>query len=225
MTGKRNVIITAGGNGTRMNSNYPKQFMLIHETPVLMRTISCFYDFDTLINIIITLPNSQINYWRDLCSTHNFTVKHSIVIGGHTRFHSVKNALALITEDSITAIHDGVRPFIDKLTIGHCFSQAELTGSAVPVIECVESLRQVSDSDNISIDRSKYRIVQTPQVFRSKILLEAYKQTYMPHFTDDASVVEHCGYKISLVEGNRENMKITSPFDMLIAETILNKQK
>ena len=218
---KRYVIIVAGGNGTRMESDLPKQFMLLGGKPILMQTISCFYNFDNNIDIIITLPNAEIERWQNLCSKYSFTTKHTVVNGGKTRFHSVKNALAEIKELSLVAIHDGVRPLVSKATIEHCFADAEHTGAAIPVIECFESLRQIVDGGNISAVRDLYRLVQTPQVFLSEILLKAYNQLYQPQFTDDASVVEHNGHTISLVNGNRENIKITTPQDLIIAEALL----
>ena len=217
------AIIVAGGKGMRMGKDLPKQFLPIDGTPILMHTLQAFYDYDPSMTLIVVLPSDQQAYWSKLCGDYHFTIPHVVVKGGETRFHSVKNGLACINEEGLVAVHDGVRPFVHCDTIDRCFAAAQESGAAVPVVEVVDSLRKVEDEESKAVSRRDYRIVQTPQVFDISLLKEAYKQPYTVDFTDDASVVEAYGRKISLVEGNRENIKITSPFDLVIAEAFLNK--
>ncbi|MBQ6037697.1 MAG: 2-C-methyl-D-erythritol 4-phosphate cytidylyltransferase [Bacteroidaceae bacterium] len=217
------TIIVAGGKGMRMGKDLPKQFLPIDGTPILMHTLQAFYDYDPSMTLIVVLPSDQQAYWSKLCGDYHFTIPHVVVRGGETRFHSVKNGLACINEEGLVAVHDGVRPFVHCDTIDRCFAAAQESGAAVPVVEVVDSLRKVEDEESKAVSRRDYRIVQTPQVFDISLLKEAYKQPYTVDFTDDASVVEAYGRKISLVEGNRENIKITSPFDLIIAEAFLNK--
>lgn len=207
----------------RMGKDLPKQFLPIDGTPILMHTLQAFYDYDPSMTLIVVLPSDQQAYWSKLCGDYHFTIPHVVVRGGETRFHSVKNGLACINEEGLVAVHDGVRPFVHCDTIDRCFAAAQESGAAVPVVEVVDSLRKVEDEESKAVSRRDYRIVQTPQVFDISLLKEAYKQPYTVDFTDDASVVEAYGRKISLVEGNRENIKITSPFDLIIAEAFLNK--
>ena len=207
----------------RMGKDLPKQFLPIDGTPILMHTLQAFYDYDPSMTLIVVLPSDQQAYWSKLCGDYHFTIPHVVVKGGETRFHSVKNGLACINEEGLVAVHDGVRPFVHCDTIDRCFAAAQESGAAVPVVEVVDSLRKVEDEESKAVSRRDYRIVQTPQVFDISLLKEAYKQPYTVDFTDDASVVEAYGRKISLVEGNRENIKITSPFDLVIAEAFLNK--
>lgn len=217
------AIIVAGGKGMRMGKDLPKQFLPIDGTPILMHTLQAFYDYDPSMTLIVVLPSDQQAYWSKLCGDYHFTIPHVVVSGGETRFHSVKNGLSCIKEEGLVAVHDGVRPFVHCDTIDRCFAAAQESGAAVPVVEVVDSLRKVEDEESKAVSRRDYRIVQTPQVFDISLLKEAYKQPYTVDFTDDASVVEAYGRKISLVEGNRENIKITSPFDLVIAEAFLNK--
>ncbi len=220
------VIIVAGGRGKRMKSDIPKQFLPIFGFPILMHTIKKFYRHDNSINIIIVLPKTQIKAWKKLCRDYKFTIDHNIVQGGITRFHSVKNGLSKIKgEDRIVAIHDGVRPLVSLETIRRCFKKAASSGNAVPAIEIPESLRIIDNGRNTPADRSRYRLIQTPQVFQFRLLKEAFKQNYTPEFTDDASVVESMGHSIYLVDGNKENIKITTPSDLLVAESYLKKIK
>ncbi|MDP4188063.1 MAG: 2-C-methyl-D-erythritol 4-phosphate cytidylyltransferase [Bacteroidota bacterium] len=217
---KKFVIIVAGGSGKRMNSSIPKQFLKVRGIPILMRTLLVFYKYDKKIKIILALPEDQIPYWKKLCRTFNFTIPHDVVKGGLQRFQSVKNALAEIKEEGIIAVHDGVRPLVSEETIDRCFKTAIKSGTAIPVIPVNDSLRMTNGQDSEMVDRSKYKIVQTPQVFKSEILLQSYhKKRYSPLFTDDASVVEMAGEKINLVDGNIENIKITTPLDIRIAES------
>jgi 2-C-methyl-D-erythritol 4-phosphate cytidylyltransferase len=213
----------AGGQGLRMGCEIPKQFLPLKGLPVLMLTINQFVKYINQITVILVLPAMQKVYWTELCSQYNFTVPHHLVAGGETRFHSVFNGLMAINDMGITAVHDGVRPFVSVKTIADCFNMAKEHGAAIPVIESVESLRRLDGDKNIACLRDEYRLVQTPQVFNTKLLKASYKQPWNSAFTDDASVVEAAGHKISLVLGNRENIKITSPFDMVVGEVLISK--
>jgi len=219
---KKNVIIVAGGNGNRMQTTLPKQFLLLQGKPILMHSIQRFYDFDPSIKIILALPSEHISLWNDLVEKYHFPVVHDIVNGGEFRFHSVKNALSKVDADALVAIHDGVRPLVSKQTIQNCFLSAERFGSAIPVIMPVDSIRKISGDKSESVDRSEYRLVQTPQVFQYSIIKIAYEQSFDALFTDDASVVEKNGHFVQLVDGNFENIKITTPSDLLIASAFLN---
>ncbi len=218
---KRYAVIVAGGSGSRMKSDVPKQFIEIGGKPVLMHTIDAFKKFDSAIQIIVVLPAAQIEYWNNLCEKLEFGTDHNVINGGETRFHSVSNGLSLIKEPGIVGVHDGVRPFVSQETLHNSYTTAEESGNAVPVIDAFESVRQTDGKGNRSIDRTTIKLVQTPQVFRSEQLLKAYQTEFKTDFTDDASVTEAAGYSINLVEGNRENIKITTPFDLKIAEVLL----
>jgi 2-C-methyl-D-erythritol 4-phosphate cytidylyltransferase len=223
---KKVVIIVAGGRGKRMKSDIPKQFLPIFGFPILMHTIKKFYRYDSSIKIIIVLPKTQIKTWKKLCRDYKFKHGHDIVKGGITRFHSVKNGISKIRgKDWIVAVHDGVRPLVSLETIKRCFKKAASSGNAVPAIEIPESMRIIEKGRNSQADRGRYRLIQTPQIFQLKLLQEAFKQDYKTEFTDDASVVESMGHKINLVEGNKENIKITTPSDLLVAESYLKKTK
>ncbi len=218
---KKYVIIVAGGSGKRMGTTLPKQFLCIGEKPILMHTINRFHTFDSEISIIVVLPEEEISTWKDLCQKHHFSINHTIVKGGKERFDSVKNGLQKIEEKSIVAIHDGVRPFVSNETLKRCFSAAERGENIVPVISPVESVRIKTNDETKADDRTKYLLVQTPQIFSSEKLFKAYNQPYNSNFTDDASVVESIGEKISIAEGNRENIKITTPFDLIVGEALV----
>ena len=222
MTQNEIAIVVAGGKGLRMQSDIPKQFIELQGKPVLMRTLEVFHHYNSSIRLILVLPSVQINFWKELCAKYSFNISHQIVAGGETRYESVKNGLAAIQDSGLVAVHDGVRPFVTIQTIARCFFEAEKYGSAIPVMDLEESIRQITEIGSQSVDRKAYRLVQTPQVFKSDMLKKAYEQDYSPLFTDDASVVEALGEKIKLVDGNRENIKITTAFDLKIAETILN---
>jgi len=218
------VIIVAGGSGTRMGNDIPKQFLLVAGKPVLMHTIECFYKYDNKINIVLVLPKSQQTYWSVLAKKYKFNINHTIVDGGNERFHSVLNGLGAIkTDNAVIGIHDGVRPLVSIETIARTYNTAIEAGSAIPVIDVTESIRVVEGNISKAVDRSKYKMVQTPQVFKSEILFAAYKQPYLAQFTDDAGVVERAGNSINLVEGNVENIKITRPMDLIIAQALLGK--
>lgn len=215
------VVIVAGGSGKRMGADIPKQFLEIAGRPVLMHTIERFKTYCEDIDIITVLPENQLLYWVELKEKHSFSVPHTLVKGGSNRFYSVKNGLKFVSENGLVAIHDGVRPFVSIETIKRCFDTAARLGNAIPVISPTESLRQLNDSGSHAINRLMIKQVQTPQVFNAKVLKSAYKQDYVADFTDDATVVERSGEKINLVEGNRENIKITNPEDLLFSAALL----
>lgn len=216
------AIIVAGGKGLRMGGELPKQFIPIEGRPVLMRTLDTFHACDPSIQIILVLPRDHQPYWQELCKEYNFTVPHRIADGGSTRFHSVQNGLALVdTSDALVAVHDGVRPFVSHKVINHCYQDAESYGAVVPVIPVVETVRHLLAEGSETVSRDEYRLVQTPQTFCASLLHKAYEQSYCEAFTDDASVVEALGETIHLVEGNRENIKLTTPFDLTIARALL----
>lgn len=216
---KRYAIIVAGGKGTRMGNDIPKQFIEIAGKPILAHTIENFYRFDPNIDLIIVLPQNQQEYWKRLCAVHRITIPHLVVKGGETRFHSVLNGLSIIPDEGIVAIHDGVRPLTAHRVIENCFHVAEEKGGAIPVLPLTDSLRQIfPDKSSKAVDRTAFVAVQTPQTFRVEEIKKAYKLPYNDTFTDDASVYEAAGYIPELVEGNRENLKITLPVDLAIAE-------
>jgi len=214
------VIIVAGGKGLRMGGDVPKQFLPIGGVPILMRTIQRFHQWNAQAGIILVLPKAQQDYWHELCRKHQFSISCQMADGGETRFHSVKNGLALIPDDEkgIVGVHDGVRPFAAIDVIERCYDEARRHEAAVPVVPVVETLREITENKTVS--RANYRLVQTPQTFSIPLLKRAYAQPYTDLFTDDASVVEALGHPISLTEGNRENIKITTPFDMAVAEVL-----
>ena len=245
------IIIVAGGKGLRMGSDIPKQFLPIGGKPVLMRTLERFRAYSSALQIILVLPEAQQDYWRQLCEEYHFDVEHQIANGGQTRFHSVQNGLALVPDDAegVVGVHDGVRPFPSIEVIRNCYETARTAKAVIPVIPVVETVRQLISNglhDSRTVPRDKYRLVQTPQTFDIQLLKAAYKraqnqvnlssaereqarpevkaanrQPYNDGFTDDASVVESYGYAITLVEGNRENIKITTPYDLKIAEVLI----
>lgn len=217
------VLIVAGGSGTRMGGEVPKQFLLLGDGhPVLKHTMEAFFAYDPQICIILILPREQEAYWKQLCMEHDVRVPHKIAHGGETRFHSVRNGLGLIHDTGMVGVHDGVRPFVSNEVIARCYETAGIHKTAVPVIEIVETLRHLTATGSETVSRNDYRLVQTPQVFDVSLLKEAYARNYSPAFTDDASVVEALGsVPITLVEGNRENIKITAPFDLKIANGLI----
>ena len=211
------AIIVAGGKGLRMGGDVPKQFLPIGGKPVLMHTIEAFREALDDVQIVLVLPAEQHDYWLKLCKDHNFRSPELIATGGETRFHSVKNGLALLPEDdeAVVGVHDGVRPFVSRDTIQRCFGTAAEGKAVVPVVPVVETLRQIlPDGSSITRPRNEYRLVQTPQTFPLALLKQAYEQPYSESFTDDASVVEAMGKEITMVEGNRENIKLTTPADL-----------
>ena len=217
----RYAILVAGGKGLRMGSDIPKQFLPLRGRPVLMHTIDVFRRTYPDIHIILVLPREQQDYWRQLCGQHDYDVELCVADGGETRFHSVHNGLSLIPDGArgVVGVHDGVRPFVSPETIRRCFEAAEEFGAVVPVVPVVETVRQVlADGSSMTVDRNAYRLVQTPQTFDIQLLKKAYGQPFDPFFTDDASVVEAMGRPIKLVEGNNENIKLTNPADLKLAE-------
>lgn len=222
---KKYSIIVAGGSGTRMGKQTPKQFLEINGMPVIMHTICSFYNYDNSIEIIIVLPPAFIDYWKQLCEKYNFTISHSIAEGGAERFNSVKNGLNMISDmNSIVAIHDSVRPLVSNSVIASAFYNAELYGNAIPVIKINESIREKKELSNQPVSRENFFIVQTPQCFKTNLIKKAYTQNFQSSFTDDASVLESIGETIILIEGNPENIKITTPTDLIIAEALLKRK-
>lgn len=215
------ALIVAGGKGLRMGSELPKQFLPIGGKPVLMRTIEAFYAYNSEIQIILVLPCSQQSYWADLCREHHFSIPHRVADGGETRFHSVKNGLAFVKTSGLVGVHDGVRPFVAREVIARCYALAAEKKAVVPVIDVVETVRHLEGGESVTVNRDEYKLVQTPQVFDADLLKKAYEQPYTADFTDDASVVEALGSPVFLTAGNRENIKITTPFDLKIATALL----
>ena len=231
------IIIVAGGKGLRMGSDIPKQFLPIGGKPVLMRTLERFREYSADLQIILVLPEAQQDYWQQLCQEYDFQVEYQLANGGQTRFHSVQNGLALVPDDAqgVVGVHDGVRPFPAIEVIRNCYETARTAKAVIPVIPVVETLRHLTggqESCDISltshlspltsktVPRGDYRLVQTPQTFDIQLLKAANRQPYNDGFTDDASVVESYGHQITLVEGNRENIKITTPYDIVVAEAL-----
>lgn len=216
------AIIVAGGTGSRMQSQVPKQFIPVGGLPILMHTIRQFYNVSSDIHIILVLPPKDIPTWNKLCTEYNFQILLTIVPGGETRFHSVQNGLHTITgKDGLVAIHDGVRPFVSVHTIRHSFEVARRVGCAIAVVPLKDSIRKISSEGSHAVSRTDFRLVQTPQTFQLAIIKSSFMQATHTNFTDDASVAEAAGYSISLIEGSYENIKITTPEDILWAEAFL----
>jgi 2-C-methyl-D-erythritol 4-phosphate cytidylyltransferase len=215
------AVIVAGGTGKRMHAEIPKQYLELAGKPVLMHTLERFKAFDNNIEIITVLPENQLRFWGELQKKYSFDIPHTLVKGGKARFFSVRNGLRFVETPSLVAIHDGVRPFVSNDTIRRCFETAERLGNAIPVISPSDTLRIVSNEGSKTINRLQVKQVQTPQVFSAEIIKRAYLQEYLPEFTDDATVLEKTGVKINLVDGNRENIKITNPEDLVISTALL----
>lgn len=228
---RKYVLIVAGGKGLRMGGDLPKQFIPLEGKPVLMHTLEAFHLWDASAELVLVLPEDHQPYWKMLCREIGCKAPHRIASGGETRFHSVRNGLEILSEEikntsegnekTLIAVHDGVRPFVTAEVITACFEEAERNGAAIPVTPMIDSLRVIDRDGSHPVDRSRYVAVQTPQVFDASLLLKAYDQEFSPFFTDDASVVEAMGDPICLVAGNRENIKLTTPFDLLIAKALL----
>ena len=220
------AIIVAGGKGLRMGGEIPKQFIPVAGKPILMHTLEKFQRFGESLTgtggleIILVLPKEQQEYWAELCTKYSFKVSHTVVNGGETRFHSVQNGLKAIPDDvnGVVGIHDGVRPFVSLDVIKRCYQEARMKKAVIPVMPVTDTLRDVTQGKNVY--RENYKIVQTPQTFDIQLLKAANQQPYSEAFTDDASVVEAIGQEVTMVEGNRENIKITTPFDLKIADVI-----
>ena len=217
----RTALIVAGGKGLRMGSDLPKQFLPIGGKPVLMHTIEAFYRFDEEMKIVLVLPQEHQTFCREHCQKYHFSIGHVLADGGETRFHSVKNGLAYV-EPGLVGVHDGVRPFVSRQVIERCYQLAETKKAVIPVVDVVETIRHLTDTGSETVSRSDYKLVQTPQVFDVELLRRAYAQEYTSFFTDDASVVEAMGESVYLAEGNRENIKITTPFDLKISSVLVN---
>ena len=217
------IIIVAGGKGLRMGSDIPKQFLPIGGKPVLMRTLERFRQYSPSLQIILVLPKAQQEYWQKLCKEYAFDIDYQLADGGETRFHSVQNGLAKIPDNAqgVVGVHDGVRPFPSIDVIRNCYETAREKKAVIPVIPVVETVRHLKGDTSVTVPRNDYRLVQTPQTFDIQLLKAANRQPYNDGFTDDASVVEAFGFDITLVEGNRENIKITTPYDLKIAEVLI----
>ena len=220
------LIVVAGGKGLRMGGDVPKQFQLLGGLPILMHTLNRMQEAAPDATLILVLPEQQQSYWKALCTQYRFTVPHLLANGGETRFHSVQNGLALVPDDAqgVVGIHDGVRPFVSAQVIQRCMQKANEHGAVIPVIPVVDTVRQLTGDGSCTVNRDHYKLVQTPQTFRIDVIKKAYLQPYHAGFTDDASVVEAMGCAVTLVEGNRENIKITTPFDKLVGEMLVQNQ-
>ena len=219
------VIIVAGGSGSRIQSNIPKQFLEICGRPILIHSIMAFADACEGISPVVVICSSQIKRWQELCRIHNFTLPHRLAEGGSTRFHSVRNGLSLIPDEGLVAVHDAVRPLVSRQTIIDCFGDAAKYGCAIPTAPVVDSVREISGETNRMLNRTSLRLVQTPQVFDVALLKKAYQQEYLASFTDCASVFESAGNTIHLTNGNIDNIKITNSHDLVIAEALMKKGK
>lgn len=218
------VIIVAGGKGLRMGGEIPKQFLPIGGKPVLMRTMERFHEYDPTLKIILVLPKDQQEFWQELCQKHDFKIMHQVADGGETRFQSSKNGLALIPDEDegVVAIHDGVRPFVSTDVIERCFDAARDDFAAIPVVSVTDTLRYIDRGHGHNVLRDHFRSVQTPQCFDISLAKQAFDQPYRETFTDDASVIESLGCQVTMVEGNRQNIKLTTPFDMKVAELLMH---
>ncbi len=218
------AIIVAGGSGARMQSAVPKQFLLLNGKPVMMHTISAFYQSVNRPSIIVVLHADYHHYWTELCKEHDFRIPHYLVNGGETRFHSVLNGLALVDDDAIIAVQDAVRPLITVDIIDQSYKYAMEHGNAIVAVKSRDSIRQIQNQKSYALVRDEIYLVQTPQTFQSSLLKKAYQQAFNTNFTDDASVVEQMGVNINIIPGSYTNLKITFPEDIAIAEMLL-KQK
>ncbi len=218
---QRTTIIVAGGSGKRMGSAVPKQFLMLQGKPVLCHTIEAFHRFDADMQLIVVLPKEQMDAWAALCSEHGFTISHTVVAGGAERFHSVREGLNAVKHIGLVAVHDGVRPLVSVELIARCFAAAEEHGAAIPVVPVSSSVRELEDGGSHAVDRSRLRMVQTPQCFRVELLRKAFELPYDPAFTDEATLVERMGLAVHLVEGEERNIKVTTPLDLRVAEVLL----
>lgn len=220
---KRSTIIVAGGSGKRMGASVPKQFLLLKGKPVLCRTIEAFYQADPDMQLIVVLPEDQLDSWRMLCIGHGFTLEHSVVCGGEERFHSVREGLKEVKHEGLVAVHDGVRPLVSVELIARCLAAAEAHGAAIPVVPVSSSVREVIGGGSRAVDRARLRLVQTPQCFRVPLLRKAFELPYDAAFTDEATLVERTGTTVHLVEGEERNIKLTTPLDLRVAEVFLDR--
>jgi 2-C-methyl-D-erythritol 4-phosphate cytidylyltransferase len=220
------AVILAGGHGQRMGASVPKQFLPLDGKPILRHTVEKFLSLGREVEIITVIPSDGREYWKRYCEESGFLQRYIMPTGGITRFHSVQNALKYVPDGAVVAVHDGVRPFVEPDFLNTLIDEAEQNDAVIPVIPPVESVRTLeTDGSSFAVDRSRYVLVQTPQVFKSEILKKAYAQPYSPAFTDDASVVEAAGFKVKLVPGSRNNIKLTTPEDLSLAEAICRISK
>jgi 2-C-methyl-D-erythritol 4-phosphate cytidylyltransferase len=217
------ALIVAGGKGTRIKSKLPKQFLELKGKPILIHTLEAFYRYSENITIILVLPEDDFAIWNDICKKYNFTRPVILQKGGETRFQSVKNGLEKIEGNGLVAIHDGVRPLVSEDIIGASFRLAAVHQSAVAAVRLKESIRMTDQDNTKAMDRSRFRLIQTPQTFSIELIKQAYQLKEDPTMTDDASVVEKLGHTISLFEGSYENIKITTPEDLIVAEALIKK--
>ncbi len=221
---KKYVVIPAGGIGSRMGAEIPKQMLELEGKPILRRCVELFMDLPFEVHIVISINPALKDLWKEYCRENGFTFKHTLVSGGLTRFHSVQKALKFVPEEAVAAVHDAVRPLLRRDDLISFFEVAEEHPAVIPVLDVVDSMRHFGTADSRTseiVQRNEYRLVQTPQIFHSEVLKEAYNQPYMPEFTDDASVVERLGVPLHFVQGSRLNIKLTTPEDMLLAKAIL----
>ena len=222
---KKYAIIVAGGSGTRMGGHLPKQFMLLRDKPVLYYTLKTFIESFEDLQVILVLPMDYTDMGQEIIDAFFDKDRIRITAGGDTRFQSVKNGLSLVEEESVVFVHDGVRCLLTKELIHRCYAMAAETGTAIPAIPSKDSIRLITDEGNAAFDRNRVMLIQTPQTFHSKILLPAFQIDYKDKFTDEATVVEAYGMKVSLIEGEENNIKITRPVDLLLAEQILEERE
>jgi 2-C-methyl-D-erythritol 4-phosphate cytidylyltransferase len=224
-TMEKYALIVAGGSGSRMGTEIPKQFLSLGNAPILMHTVKRFFGYSDKVNIIVVLPTEQISRWKQLCEKNQFNIPHSIVAGGNTRFESVRNGLNSISNqsDALVAIHDGVRPFVSKKVLDDAYNTAAEKGNAIASVALKDSIRKIDNGKNTAVDRAKHRIMQTPQTFLLSTITSAFSVDESPLFTDDAAVAEASGENINLIEGSYENIKITTPEDLALAEAIMQK--
>ena len=225
MTFKEYALIVAGGKGTRIKSKVPKQFLELNGKPVLLHTLEAFYRYSEKINIILVLPEDDVELWRAICVKYNFKKDIILQKGGESRFQSVKNGLAKIEGEGLVAIHDGVRPLVSEDIIGASFRLAAVHQSAVAAVRLKESIRMTDQDNTKAVDRSRFRLIQTPQTFQVQLIKKAYEMKEDVSLTDDASVAERSGHIISLFEGSYENIKITTSEDLIVAEALMNARK
>ena len=226
---KKYLIVVAGGKGTRMGGEMPKQFQLLDGKPIIMITLERLHAIDPTMQLILVLPAEHIELWKELCKEYSFAVPLLLTNGGSTRFHSVQNGLAQVDdiEEALVGVHDGVRPFVSAKVLDDCFREAWTHGAAIPMINVQDSLRHIVGVNGVTevVPRDRYRLVQTPQIFKLSLLRRAYEQRFIESFTDDASVVEALGEQVVGVEGNSENIKLTTPFDLMVAKTLIECSK
>ncbi|MBK8225558.1 MAG: 2-C-methyl-D-erythritol 4-phosphate cytidylyltransferase [Flavobacteriales bacterium] len=217
----RSTIIVAGGSGKRLGGPVPKQFQTVKGRPLLMWTIEAFHRFDPGMALIVVLPQAHLDIWKALCMGHRFFIEHEVVAGGEQRWHSVKAGLEKAEGDGLVAVHDGVRPLVSTELIARCFDAADKHAAAIPVVPVVPSIRETTAEGSRALDRAKLLAVQTPQCFHTDLLRKAFQQPYDPAFTDEATLVERLGVKVALVEGEENNIKVTSAMDMRVIESLL----